>query len=185
MEYVLNGVTRMNLLIRDLLAYSRAGESEADSRKPLSVKSALHEALWNLQAAITESGATLTQDELPTVLYNLRQLTQVFQNLIGNALKYRRADEPPRVYISAERQATDWVFSVRDNGIGFDAVHGERIFEVFKRLHGRDIEGTGIGLSICKRIVENHGGRMWAESEPGVGSRFYFTVPINSSPSVE
>jgi signal transduction histidine kinase len=121
----------------------------------------------------------VTQDELPTILYNPRQLAQVFQNLVGNALKYRREVEPPRIYISVHRSVTDWVFSVRDNGIGFDAEEGERIFEVFKRLHGPAIEGTGIGLSICKRIVENHGGRIWAESEPGVGSRFYFTVPID------
>lgn len=183
MQFVLDGVHRMNCLIRDLLAYSRAGESEAASRKPVSVKDALQEALWNLQAASAECGATVTQDELPTILYNPRQLTQVFQNLIGNALKYRREVEPPRVYISVHRRVTDWVFSVRDNGIGFDAEQGEGIFQVFKRLHGQDIEGTGIGLAICKRVVENHGGRIWAESEPGVGSRFHFTVPIDPTSS--
>ena len=147
------------------------------SEEPVSAKLCLQEAIWNLQGVIQETGALVTNDELPSIPFHPQQLAQLFQNLIGNALKYRRAD-PPRVYISADRREGEWVFSVRDNGLGFSPEHAERVFLAFKRLHGREYPGTGIGLAICRRIVERHGGRIWAESQIGAGSTFFFSAPV-------
>jgi two-component system CheB/CheR fusion protein len=182
MELIVEGVARMNHLIRDLLAYSRVGRAEPESIEVFPAEAALQEALWNLQGLIIDAGAIVTHDALPIVTYNRQQLTQVFQNLVGNAVKYRRAPESPRVYVSVTRHNTEWVFSIRDNGIGFEIDQAERIFDVFMRLHGRDFEGTGIGLAICKRIVEHHGGRIWADSHPGIGSTFLFTILGTEAP---
>lgn len=140
------------------------------------VKALLDRVLADLSPAIAESRATVTYDRLPHIPADATQLRQVFQNLIGNALKFR-GSEPPRVHISSARQRNGWLFLVHDNGIGIQPEYQERIFEVFQRLHTREeYPGTGIGLAICKNVVEAHGGRIWVESEPGKGSTFYFTI---------
>jgi light-regulated signal transduction histidine kinase (bacteriophytochrome) len=175
--FAVDGCNRMQGLIQDLLAYSRAGTSERELRKVPS-ESALRKALTNLRIMIKQSGAVVTHDALPTVRADETQLTQVFQNLVGNAIKYRRAEDP-RVHVSAARNGgNEWTFSVGDNGLGIDPQYFERIFVLFQRLHGRDeFEGTGIGLAICKKIVERQGGRIWVESQPEKGSTFYFALP--------
>ncbi len=142
----------------------------------MSLETALDQALFNLQVAIAESGAVVTRDPLPVVLGDASQLAQIFQNLVGNAIKFRGSG-PPRVHVSARQDGAEWLVAVRDNGIGFDAQYAERIFVIFQRLHGRDYPGTGIGLPISRKIVERHGGRMWGESEPGKGTTFFFTLP--------
>jgi light-regulated signal transduction histidine kinase (bacteriophytochrome) len=137
----------------------------------------LREALANLMVAIAESGATVTRDAMPTVSGDATQLTQLFQNLVGNALKFR-GERPPRIHIGAIRKNGQWRFSVADNGIGMEPQYFERVFLVFQRLHTRkQYQGTGIGLAICKKVVERHGGRIWAEAEPGKGATFFFTIP--------
>ena len=176
--FVATGIARMDNLITDLLAYSRVNNSELSPATNSSAQAALQEALWNLRSAIDQSGADVTHDDLPSVRFDHQQLSQVFLNLIGNAIKYRSKHELPRVHVSADRGEAEWTFSVRDNGLGFATADADRVFAVFKRLHGREYEGTGIGLAICKRIVERHNGRIWAESEIGVGSRFRFTIPV-------
>ncbi|MGD0759045.1 MAG: PAS domain S-box protein [Candidatus Sulfotelmatobacter sp.] len=175
--FAVDGCNRMQGLIQDLLAYSRAGTNERKLREVPS-ENALQKALINLRAAIKQSGAVVTHDALPKVTTDETQLTQVFQNLVGNAIKYRRAEEP-RVHVSAARNdCKEWTFSVRDNGLGIDSQYFERIFVLFQRLHGRDeFEGTGIGLAVCKRIVERMGGKIWVESQPEKGSTFYFALP--------
>jgi len=175
--YAMDGSIRMQRMISDLLAYSRVGTRGKDF-EPTDCQALIDQALANLQAAIEESGAVITHEPLPTVIADASQLAQLFQNLIGNAIKFR-GEEPPRVHISAKQKGDEWVFSVRDNGIGIDPQYAERIFVIFQRLHRRDeYPGTGIGLAICKKIVERHGGRIWVESEPGKGSTFYFTIPM-------
>jgi light-regulated signal transduction histidine kinase (bacteriophytochrome) len=131
----------------------------------------------NLEATVTETDAEITQGNLPVVRADEVQLTQIFQNLIGNAIKYR-SQEKPRIHIEAVEEDGEWRFCVSDNGIGIDPQYKDRIFGIFKRLHGRELPGTGMGLAICKRILERHGGRIWVESQPGQGSTFYFTLPI-------
>jgi PAS domain S-box-containing protein len=175
--YAVDGASRMQQLILDLLAYSRAGANVGEPRR-ISSEQALQGALINLQAAIAESGAIVTHDSLPDITMDDLQLTQIFQNLVGNAIKYRSADVP-RVHVtSTSSDRTDWIFSVRDNGLGIDAQYFDKIFVLFQRLHGREeFEGTGIGLSICKKLLERIGGRIWVESEPLKGSIFRFSVP--------
>jgi PAS domain S-box-containing protein len=174
--YAVEGATRMHRLINDLLAYWRIGTRG----KPLELTDCaviLSRVLANLRAAIENIGATVIQDNMPKVMADAEQLTQVFQNLIINAIQFR-SDRPPEIHIGAERRDNMWVFSVCDNGIGIEPQYFERIFKIFQRLHTRtDHEGTGIGLAVCKKIVERHGGRMWVDSEPGKGSTFYFTIP--------
>src|SRR4030042_2620174 len=166
----------MQMLIKDLLEYSQVGTKEK-SFKPVESSLVVGLAVGNLQAAIEECCAVVTYDELPTVTADFSQMSRLFQNLIGNAIKFRR-DESPRVHISAERKGNEWVFSVRDNGIGIEPKHAERIFVIFQRLHGKEeYPGTGIGLAVCKKIVERHGGRLWVDSEYGKGATFYFTIP--------
>ncbi len=175
-NFAIEGAMRMWNLINDLLAYSRVG-TRGHSFEPVNCETILQEALHNLKVAMEESGAAVTHDSLPTVMADRSQLVQLFQNLIGNAIKFIGKD-PPRVHVSVKRSGNGWTFSVRDNGIGIVPEHAERIFIIFQRLHGRQqYPGTGIGLAICKKIVEHHGGRIWMESEPGKGATFYFTLP--------
>jgi PAS domain S-box-containing protein len=174
--YAVDGARRMQALINDLLTYSRAGR-RVDERQTIDVEALLERVLKSLEVVIQESGATITHDPLPTIEAELVGFGQLLQNLIGNALKFR-GDEPPRVHISATRQDRAWQFAVRDNGIGIASEYQERIFILFQRLHGRDeYAGTGIGLAICKKIAERHGGTLWVESTPGEGSTFLFTIP--------
>ncbi len=175
--FIQEGVRRMQALIRDLLAYARLAPGSRETKTAVKLDNVMTEVLCNLHAAIQESGATVTHDPLPAVIAQERQMVQLFQNFIGNAIKYR-ADRKPDIHISAEHDGHEWVFHVRDNGIGFEMKYAAEIFGVFKRLHARDAySGTGIGLATCKRIVELHGGKVWAESEPGRGSTFSFTLP--------
>jgi PAS domain S-box-containing protein len=175
--YAVDGCNRMQGLIQDLLAYSRAGKNGKVLRE-ISGENALQNALKNLRATIEQSGAVVTHDLLPAITSDDAQLTQVFQNLVGNAIKYRRA-EAPHVHVSATKNGgNEWIFAVRDNGLGIDPQYFERIFILFQRLHGRnEFEGTGIGLAICKKIVDRLGGRIWVESQLEKGSTFYFALP--------
>jgi light-regulated signal transduction histidine kinase (bacteriophytochrome) len=172
---IVDGVERMSVLINDLLEYSHTGVHKTLPTEPASAEAALNEVLFSLSAAIQESGATITHDTLPSVWLESRSVVQLLQNLIGNAIKYR-GQNPLHVHVSAELQGDDWLFTVRDNGIGIAPQYHERIFGIFKRLHGKEIPGTGIGLAICQRIVEWHGGRIWVESELGTGAAFRFTL---------
>jgi light-regulated signal transduction histidine kinase (bacteriophytochrome) len=170
------GATRMHALINGLLEYSRVG-TRGNVPAPAHADAALQEARANLQTLIQESDAVITADPLPTVPADAAQLAHVFQNLMANAIKFR-SERTPEIQVGARRQETDWLFWVRDNGIGIDPQYNERIFVIFQRLHTRTkYPGTGIGLAICKRIVERHGGKIWVESQPGQGSTFYFTLP--------
>ncbi len=174
-EYAVDGANRMQVLINDLLKYSRVG-TRGKEFAPTSCSEVFEAARANLRVAIEESGAEVTADPLPTVRGDAVQLAQLFQNLIGNAIKFRR-EEPPRVRVGVERQNGMWLFCVRDNGIGMEPRYAEKIFVIFQRLHGKSAyPGTGIGLAICKKIVERHGGRIWVESEPGAGTTFFFTL---------
>ena len=176
MDFIVDGATRMKQLIEDLLAYSRVG-THGKAFRPTDSGAAVQKALANLRAAIESSTGTVTHDPLPTINADEFQLVQLFQNLIGNALKFKGA-ETPRVHISVNEQADTWTFGVKDNGIGIDGEYFDRIFMVFQRLHSRtDYPGTGIGLAICKKVVDRHGGRLWIESGVGSGSTFWFTVP--------
>jgi len=174
--YAVDGANRMHQLINDLLAYSRISTKSEDF-EPTDCEAILDRTLTSLKIAIEESGASVAHDLLPTVMSDAIQLEQLFQNLIGNAIKFR-GDRTPHVHVSAELKQSEWLFSVRDNGIGVNPAYAERIFQVFQRLHtSAEYPGTGIGLAICKKIVEYHGGRIWVESKPGKGSIFYFTIP--------
>ena len=176
MHYVVDGAARMKQLIEDLLAYSRVGTKGKQFRE-IEVEAALKRAVTNLRAAIEESGAAVTWDPLPKVSGDDLQLAQLFQNLIGNALKFR-GRSVPRIHVSVAEKEGEWEIAVADNGIGIEPQYFERIFMVFQRLHTQaDYPGTGIGLAICKKVVERHGGRIWVASRPGEGSRFHFTLP--------
>jgi len=170
----------MNTLVQDLLLYARATTEE--NRPPsVALDEDLEAAITHLNQSIEESGASVTHDPMPTLPVDRGQMVRLFQNLVGNALKYRKPDQRPKVHISAEQQRAEWVFSVRDNGIGFDPEHASTIFTPFKRLHtAEEYPGTGIGLAICKRIVQAQGGRLWAESQEGEGATFFFTLPALS-----
>ena len=174
---IVDGAARMDRLINDLLDYSRITKKEKPL-PPTDMNEVFELAMKNLQVAVEQSGAVVTCRSLPTLVVNQSQLVSLIQNLIGNAIKYR-SDSPPEIHVSAEQGDDGWLFSIRDNGIGIDQRHLDSVFEVFRTLQAKDKDsGTGIGLAICKKIVEVHGGRIWAESEPGNGSAFYFTIPI-------
>ncbi len=177
--YAVEGTKRMQQLINDLLAYSRVG-TRGKPPVPTSFERVFSEAMANLKMAVEESGAIVTHDDLPTEVADEMQMVQVFQNLIGNAIKFK-SQETPRIHVSVRPEGDEWIFSVQDNGIGIDPQFFDRVFTIFQRLHGRDeYPGTGIGLTVTKKIVERHGGRIWLESEPGKGTTFYFTVPMRA-----
>ncbi|MDI6726565.1 MAG: ATP-binding protein [Smithellaceae bacterium] len=175
-RHAVDGASRMRELITDLLDYSRVHTKEAAFGE-VDSGTVLGRVMDGMKAAVEESGARVTHDDLPVVVANEFQLAQLLQNLIGNALKFRGAAQP-RVHVSAAPQAGEWLFSVADNGIGVAPEHCERVFGLFQRLHTRsEYPGTGLGLAICKKIVERHGGRIWVKSIPGRGSTFFFTLP--------
>ena len=177
-HYAVDGANRMQQLIQDLLTFSRV-TTRGQPGTRIHAHDALKNALSNLQAVIIENGAQITHDDLPEVHVDRSQLVQVFQNLIGNAIKFRKSGEPPRVHIAAHQQGAAWVFSIRDNGIGINPKYFDRIFVIFQRLHTRETyPGSGIGLALCKSIIERHGGRIWVESQPDKGTIFRFTVPV-------
>ncbi len=181
-NYAVDGAERMRVLLNNLLDYSRLG-THGKPFKLTDFEDVFNQAMTNLKVAIEESEALVTHDYLPTLIVDEGQLVQLFQNLIGNAVKFCN-QESPRIHVSAETKSGVWVFSVRDNGIGIDPQHAQRIFEIFKRLHTREeYSGTGMGLAICKKIVERHGGNIWIYSQPGEGSTFYFTIPVTGGKS--
>lgn len=176
-HYAVDGALRMQTLVQDLLAFSRVGR-EGNQPKLVDLNLVVQSALINLQNTVRESDAQVQYGRLPSIVGDHSQLAQLFQNLIGNAIKFR-GNEPPRITISAEKEDREWVFSVADNGIGISPEYAETIFVIFKRLHTREeYSGSGIGLAICKKVVEHHGGRIWVESQPGKGSTFKFALLI-------
>ncbi|MGZ7120297.1 MAG: sensor histidine kinase, partial [Methanobacterium sp.] len=178
MGYIVDAAKRMQTLINDLLQYSRVTTKGKEFRS-VDVNEVLDTVFSNLKTNIDENNAEITVDNLPIVIADGSQLVQLFQNLIGNAIKFKKPDEPPKIHISAHKEDNEYLFSVSDNGIGMESQYAERIFVIFQRLHTIDeYKGTGVGLSIAKKIVERHGGRIWVESELGEGSTFYFTLPI-------
>ena len=181
-DYAVGGVSRMQELLNDLLVYSRVG-TRAKPFKRTDMEAVLKATLDNLQVAIKESKARVTHDPLPTVMADEGQLVQVLQNLIGNAVKFR-GEKSPRIHVSAEQRDSEWVFSVKDNGIGIEPQYFDRIFLIFQRLHREEYPGTGTGLAIAKKIIERHGGRMWIESQLGKGSTFYFSVQATGERNV-
>jgi len=176
MSYIVESVHRMDLLLSDLLSYSHQLNASDQSLTLVDADAVLAGVLMNLDSSIRESGTQVTHDPLPEVMSDFVQLGQVLQNLIGNSIKYR-SPESPKIHISAEEREDDWLFSVKDNGIGIDPRYHEQIFGIFKRLHGREYPGTGIGLALVKRIIERQGGKIWLDSQVGSGSTFYFTLP--------
>jgi PAS domain S-box-containing protein len=174
--YIVAGAKRMQALINDLLTYSRV-DTRGKSFEPIDSEAVFDQAIANLRVAIEEGEAVITHDPLPPLIADDLQIVQLFQNLLGNAIKFH-GKEPPRIHVSAKQEGNEWVFSFRDNGIGIAPEYFDRIFVIFQRLHGREeYPGTGTGLAICKKIVERHGGRIWVESEPSKGSTFYFAIP--------
>ncbi|MGA9086377.1 MAG: ATP-binding protein [Methanoregula sp.] len=177
-SFITEGSLRMQQMIQDLLSYSRV-QTQAHEFAKTDSKAALDRALGNLRVAIQKSNASITNDPLPEIIAEGDQIALVFQNLIGNAIKYQRPQVTPVIHISAQKGEKDWLFSVADNGIGIDEKYADRLFKIFQRLHTRDeYPGTGIGLAICKRIIERHGGTIWLKSRPGEGTTFYFTIPL-------
>jgi len=176
-EFIVEGCQRMKQLIDDILAYSRV-TSHTKEFESVHIEKILDCVLFNLSVFIEENNASITYNSLPTVFVDTSQMVQVFQNLIINAIKFK-GKKIPEIHVSAQKGEKEWTIAVSDNGIGIDPEHQEDIFQVFKRLHAREeYPGMGIGLSICQKIVEKHGGRIWVESELGEGSTFYFTIPV-------
>ncbi|MBE3116691.1 GHKL domain-containing protein, partial [Candidatus Bathyarchaeota archaeon] len=182
--YAVDGANRMRSLINDLLSYSRVGRL-GKPFKPTNCESVLEVVLKNLQTSVEDTGALVTHDQLPVVMADEGQLVQLLQNSISNAIKFHRK-EPPRIHVSAHVEETEYLFSVRDNGIGIDPQYFDRLFKVFQRLHTKEeYPGTGIGLAVCKRIVERHGGRIWLESQLGIGTTIYFTLSNKKEEKIE
>jgi signal transduction histidine kinase len=177
LSYVAEGSSRMNAMITELLAFCHIQNSDMTSLQPVPLEDVLRGVLANVSTALEESGGTITHDPLPVVLGDPAQLAEVFQNVIANALKYRKTGEAPRIHVSIRRGKKESIISITDNGVGFDQKHAEEIFGMFKRLHGREIQGSGIGLAVVKKIVARHGGRIWAKSQQGQGACFSFTLP--------
>jgi PAS domain S-box-containing protein len=176
LRYVVTGAERMSALLADLRAYAELTRMESQPDEQTDAELVLQKVFVNLSAAIEESGAVIAHDPLPVLPVHSSHLMQLFQNLISNSIKYRRS-ESPAIHIGAARVGEQWKFSFADNGVGIAAEYSELVFEMFKRLHGAEVPGTGMGLAICRRIVQRYGGRMWLDSVPGVGTTFYFTLP--------
>jgi chemotaxis family two-component system sensor kinase Cph1 len=177
-NFAVDGVGLMQTLIDDVLAYSKVDVKGIECALT-NVEESLTQAIANLRGRITDTQAEVTYDPMPTLVADSTQLMQLFQNLLGNAIKFRRADVPPRIHIGVERTEDSWRFTVQDNGIGLDPQFGDRIFVIFQRLHTRDeYPGSGMGLAICKKIVECHRGQIWVESALGEGANFCFTLPV-------
>jgi light-regulated signal transduction histidine kinase (bacteriophytochrome) len=178
LSYIANSSDRMKVLIKDLLDFSRIGAK--GSLEKVDCNQVINTVLADLAFAIDESKASIFVNELPVVDAYPTEIKQLFQNLVYNAIKFRKKNMAPHIRISATHDNDEWQFSVQDNGIGIETKHSERIFVIFQRLHNRtEYEGSGIGLAHCKKIAELHGGRIWLNSEPGIGSTFYFTIPDN------
>lgn len=176
-HYAVDGAARMRGLIDGLLEYSRVS-TRGEEFESVECETVLDRVLVSLQMVVEDSGVVVSHDPLPMLVGDELQLERLFQNLIGNAVKFR-GEEPPLVHISAEKTGREWVFSVRDNGIGIEPEYAEQVFSIFQRLQRDErYPGTGIGLAVCKKIVERHGGRIWVESDVGCGATFYFTIPI-------
>jgi chemotaxis family two-component system sensor kinase Cph1 len=175
--FITEGTRRMRDLLSDLLAYTQVGTDGFRGEELVDLNAVFQMAVANLKVGIDDSRAEVTSERLPRVRGHAAHFAQLFQNLIGNAIKYRSLSRPV-VQVTVRRQGGEWQFAVIDNGLGIDAEYHEKIFGVFKRLHGKDIPGTGIGLSICQRVVERYDGRIWVNSELGRGSKFYFTLPV-------
>ena len=183
-DIAVDGAKRMQSLIHDLLTYARL-DSDGSSHEPTDCQKILEIVLSNLCGIIEETGAQVTSGFLPVVIANPIQMRMLFQNLIGNAIKFRRAEESPRIRIFAESEGKDWLFGIEDNGIGIAQSDQERIFQIFQRLHERSrYPGTGIGLSICQKIVELHDGKIWTKSELGQGATFFFTLPVKTAKTI-
>ena len=184
--YVVDAAQRMQQMILDLLEYSRIATKEGEFKK-INATDALEDALFYLKGLIEDCNVEVNYEKLPVVTADKVQLTKVFQNIISNAIKFSKPNEPPKIQISAKKdeEHNEYIFSVQDNGIGMEPQYAERIFTIFQRLHTmEEYKGTGIGLSIVRRIIERHGGRVWVESEPEIGSTFYFTIPFTSPPKM-
>jgi light-regulated signal transduction histidine kinase (bacteriophytochrome) len=174
--FMIEGALRMERLLRDLRAYMQVSDAGQEPTEDVDANQSLDKALVNLEAAIKESGASISRTDLPRLRMHAFQLEQLLQNLIGNSIRYR-SSAPLRIHVTSERREKDWLFSIQDNGIGIDPQYKEQVFQIFKRLHSAaEYPGTGMGLAICQRIVERLGGRIWVESEPGRGSTFFFTI---------
>ncbi len=175
-NYIVDGTTRMQGLINDLLVFSRVGTRGVEFN-PTDMNIVLENALINIRQSIIETNATITNEPLPVIIADDSQMIQLFQNVISNALKFH-GEEEPHIHISGEAKEEEWIFSVRDNGIGIDSNNFDRIFVIFQRLHTKDeYGGAGIGLAVCKKIIQRHRGKIWVESELGKGSTFYFSIP--------
>jgi PAS domain S-box-containing protein len=182
-SFIVGGAKRMEQLLRDLLTYSQTGSASGEGPlAPVDCAEAMRKVVLNLKASVEQNKATITWDALPTLHAHEIRLVQLLQNLVSNAIKYR-SEAPPVIHVSAERRGPEWHFAVQDNGIGIDPEYAHEIFRIFRRLHGQDYPGTGIGLAICQRIVERYGGRIWVESARGRGSRFCFTLPAGTPAS--
>jgi light-regulated signal transduction histidine kinase (bacteriophytochrome) len=177
------GALLIEALLQALLSYWEVTGRNEGAFEVIECGGVLAKALENLKASIVENGAIVTSGPLPALVAEEVMLVSLFQNLISNAIKYR-TKETPKIHVSAERDAEGWVFAVRDNGIGIEPQYFDRVFGMFKRLHGKDIPGTGIGLALCKKIIEREGGRIWVESEEGKGAEFRFTVPARRPQSI-
>jgi light-regulated signal transduction histidine kinase (bacteriophytochrome) len=177
MDHVISAAKRMSLLLQDLLAYTETTRESALPAETVELNAVFDQAVTVLAQAIAEAGAVVTRGDLPVVRGRESNYTQLFQNLLGNALKYRHMDTALKIHASCEHRAADWTIRIEDNGIGIDPKYHQQIFGVFKRLHGRSIPGTGMGLAICQRVVERAGGTIWVESQAGEGARFCFTIP--------
>jgi signal transduction histidine kinase len=187
MAFAAEGATRMQALIKDLLAYAQSG-AQAPVLTRTRLNDVVNQARYGLLISVRESGAEITTDPLPDLEVDPLKMSLVFQNLFSNAIKFRQPDRKPSIHIEARKEAGEWQVSVHDRGIGFDPKYAEKIFGPFQRLHGKSqYPGTGIGLAICKRIIEGHGGRIWAEAHPGEGATFHFTLPdlVDSEPAVD